>query len=214
MVAAIAPVSPVGPSRVRLAVVGELENVDARPADVTVTGVLRLSDGTELTRNNARDLMVHKLLPGERTPFVVVYDGVTEGVDVKIDPRQVSSFDVFAKAVVTGRDLDRDLATWSVPREREVALSLVNVGTAEATVPHALLALYDRRGVQWVDGAYSLEAVPPRQTRDLNVPTSLPAGYRVLSMGESRPDAVRGRFALPDGRSYTLTVHEFERETK
>jgi len=97
----------VGPSRVQVAIVGEVQNVDARPGDVTLSGVLRRRDGSEITRNNARDTMLHKLMPGERTPFAVIFDGVTAGVDVPINPDEIGSFDVFAKAVVTGRDLTR-----------------------------------------------------------------------------------------------------------
>ncbi|WP_424952832.1 hypothetical protein [Deinococcus sp.] len=211
LVAYTLPAAPSISSRVRLEIVGELENIGARPADVTVTGVLRRRDGSEAARNNAGDLTLHKLLPGERTPFVVVYDGVTAGVDSPLDPQQIGGFDVFAKAVVTGRDLDRDLAAWSRPQHQEVALRLVNVGTSEATVPQALLAVHDGQGVQWVGSAYSLEAVPPREERDLSVPSALPTGYRVLLRGPTWPGAAAGPFPLPDGRTYSLSLREFER---
>lgn len=209
----------IGPSRVRLVIVGELQNIDARPADVTVTGVLRRADGSEITRNNARDLVVHKLLPGERTPFAVVYDGVTAGVDVPINPDEVAQFEVFPKAVVTGRDLNRDLAAWSQPQGSQssggrISLQMVNVGKSEATIPHALLALYDAQGVQWLSAAYGLEAVPPRESRDLSVSTDLPPRYRVLLSRKTATPSPKGQFALPDGRRYTLTVHEFERDSQ
>ena len=205
------PAATPGPRPLRLAIVGELENIDARPADVTVTGVLRGGDGSEVARNNVGDSMLHKLLPGERTPFVVSFDGVSAGVETPLDPAQIASFEVYAKAVVTGRDLDRDLAAWSQPQKGTIDVRLVNVATTEATVPQALLSVYDGAGVQWITSAYSLEAVPPRESRRLSLASTLPPGYRVLLPGTVQPGAESGPFPLPGGRSYRLSVREFER---
>lgn len=205
---------PIGPSRLRLVIVGEVQNIDARPGDVTLTGVLRRRDGTEITHNNAGDLMVHKLLPGERTPFAVVFDGVTAGVDEPINPQDVASFEVFAKAVVTGRNLSRDLAAWATPGPQRLDLNLYNLGTREATVPHVLVAVYGQDGsVAWVTGTYGMEAVPPRESRDVRVPTTLPPHYRVLQTGPQLPGVGPTPRRFPLGsRTYALTVHSFVRE--
>lgn len=75
--------------------------------------------------------MMHKLLPLEITPFPVDFEGVAGlalqdtqqalafSPDVALDytlptDRQVGRFDLFAKGVVTHRDLDRDVGVQKV----------------------------------------------------------------------------------------------------
>ncbi len=159
-----------------LAIVGEVENLDARPADLTISGFLRGRDGLEISRNNARDLVLHKLLPGERTPFRIDFDGVT----APPDPAAIGDFEVALKAVVTSRELRRDLAIWSRREGDVLRLRVDNLGVREATVPQVLLSLYDRKGLAWVEREYLLESIPPREQREARLRAGLPKGYAVL----------------------------------
>jgi hypothetical protein len=110
----------------RFSLVGELMNLDADPADVTVTAFLYDDDGHELTVYNASEVMMHKLLPAEITPFRVDFEGVAgfalaEVVDdVTFNPSQswayspptntrLGQVNLFAKAVVAQLDLNRDV---------------------------------------------------------------------------------------------------------
>jgi hypothetical protein len=166
-----------------LAVVGELQNIDARPGDVTLTAILRDRDGWELRRNNAGTAILHKLLPGERTPFRVEFIGA----DAPSRLSDVHSFEVFAKAVVTGRDLERPLAGWitATPKNLDrpdelLHATIANTGTREATVPRALISLYDAKGLAWVEERAIIDAILPREFLETDLPAKLPTGYRVL----------------------------------
>jgi hypothetical protein len=166
-----------------LAVVGELQNIDARPGDVTLTAILRDRDGWELRRNNAGTAIIHKLLPGERTPFRVEFIGA----DAPSRLSDVHSFEVFAKAVVTGRDLERPLAGWITATPKNLVhpdellhATIANTGTREATVPRALISLYDAKGLAWVEERAIIDAILPREFLETDLPAKLPTGYRVV----------------------------------
>jgi hypothetical protein len=169
-----------------LSVVGELENADARPADCTVTVALRGLDGSAapsvLAKDNVGTLMIHKLLPGERTSFRVDFSGVSAPSDFGA----VSSFEVSAKAVVTDLDLERPLVVW-LHRDPTNAGALqgrvYNVSTADATIPRGLLSLYDANGLAWLTVITLPDHIAARDNAALQFSTALPNGYRVELLG-------------------------------
>ena len=204
--------------RRQFSVVGVIQNVDARPADLTLTAALRDAEGRALSYANAGTVMLHKVLPGESTPFRIDFDGV----NAPAEPETVTGFDLFPNAVVTSHDLERDLATWSRPVGDVLALQAVNVGTREATVPHALASLFDEEGLAWVSEAYGPEAIPPRDMREFSVPLTLPAGYeRVATFdpvvnvdifgGLELPGGEPPRFAFehPELSAYLIQLHAY-----
>ncbi len=176
----------------RHSVVGELINIDSDPADVTVTSYLRDDDQNELSRYNAQYVMMHKILPKEVTPFRVDFEGVagskiSQPLNVqKFDPvaftdpemtNAVTSFDVFAKAVVTSHDLLRALGVQNLLVSKGaddltyVSGELLNTGTHEATIPHLLFTYYDDSDrVAWVDHFYLRDAVRPQRTQAFSFP--------------------------------------------
>ncbi len=160
----------------RFSIVGEIQNTDARPADITITGLLRGADGNELSRANAGQMVLHKLLPGERSPFRIDFDDVA-----KIDdfPELVADFEVFVQAVVTGRNLERDLATWTKASSDHIDIRAVNLGTEEAGIPHAIISLFDDEGLAWVNEAFGMESIPPREAREFRAELSLPDKYHI-----------------------------------
>jgi len=161
----------------QFSIVGQIQNIDARPADLTVTAALRDTEGNALSYNNAGSLVLHKLLPGETTSFRIDFDGVS----APHDPDKVIGFDLYPNAVVTAYDLERDLANWSQVTEDALELRVVNLGTEEATVPHALLSLFDDDGVAWLSEAYISEAIPPREAQTLEMDLNLPNKYKLIS---------------------------------
>jgi hypothetical protein len=169
------------PERV-YSVVGELQNIDARPADITVTAVLRDAGGLEVRRNNAATAIIHKLLPGERTPFRIDFVGSNAPDNLE----DVSNFEVFARAVVTQRNLERSLGSWTRQEAGGLRASVFNVGTHEVTIPRALVSLYDAKGIAWVEERDLIEALPPRDVVSTTLPDRLPKGYAV------RQDRMRG----------------------
>ncbi|GHF46443.1 hypothetical protein HNQ07_002402 [Deinococcus metalli] len=200
-----------------LTVVGELRNVDARPADTTVTVIMRGPDGTPLVRENAGRLTLHKLRPGERTPFRVDILPPAPGQDVLPPgtPLDRLGVEVAARAVVTGREQDRPLMARSRVRHGQVEVIVTNVGTRTVGVPQALVTLLDARGAAWVHEAIGLRELPPGGTWAFRVPATPPAGTRVLGTVPAQPSAaappagpVPGTFARPGG-AYRITLNAF-----
>ena len=173
-------------------VVGELINTDVNPADITVTAVLFDKYHNILSTYNAQTGMIHKVLPKETTPFRVDFEGVagTGLIDATtllgefkaglVTPLHLSapiaSFEVYAKAVVTDHDLDRNVGEQSVSVQHDAngQLHLVgmlyNGGTTEATVPHILVTYYNSQGeVMWVDSYYIEQAVEPEHTEPFDI---------------------------------------------
>ena len=118
---------------------------------------------------------MHKVLPGETVPFRVAFEGVATVSDGSIaaneqagvfDPdsvvqltltEDVASYEVEAKALVTGRNLERlvvsDLA--HSPGESgsgRITATISNRGTETATIPVAVVSLLNVDGeVLWVE---------------------------------------------------------------
>ncbi|WP_189073993.1 6-pyruvoyl-tetrahydropterin synthase-related protein [Deinococcus sedimenti] len=178
----------------QVAVVGEVQNVGRQGASLTLSASVSDAAGEELGRNDATETFLPWLNPGERTPFLITFDGPGMTVDV----RDVVRFDVRAAGVATSRNLDRDLNLW----RRGDLVRVENTGAAEATLTNVIGALEDGAGTAWVERAYLMEAVPPMQSRETALPLALPAGYRVLG-GAAAPGRVRGA---------RLYAHAFHRE--
>ncbi len=188
----------------RWVLVGEVVNTDVDPADVTVTGQILDEDGEVLAQYDAAQITVHKLLPKERAPFRIEFEGIAGALDVRdpsageftpgavtelvIDDDAVAGFAVYTKAVVTGRELDRPLQLQQArvvdgPEGRELVGTLRNDGTDEVTIPHLLLTHRGPDGrVLWVDHAYLESAIRPQRSIDFRVPISDTDDVAVLDL--------------------------------
>lgn len=230
----------------RYSVVGELINTSSDPADVTVTSFLRDAQGGELIRYNAQEGMVHTLLPKEVTPFRVDFEGVagsvlSDTVDMKkfkpgaftppVITRPISSFDVFAKGVVTQHGLNRNLTIQDIALTTDaqgvthLTGTLLNTGTVEATIPHVLLTYYDAKSqVAWVDHIYIRDAVRPQRSQPIDLPLTQAADVQSLkSSGDMyanvmQPDVSAAtpwveRMPLPPSVGYSslrISIHALE----
>ncbi|MGL4304943.1 MAG: hypothetical protein ACRCSF_02215 [Mycobacteriaceae bacterium] len=88
----------------RWVVIGQVTNVDVQPADVTVTAQLRNQNLGLVASWNASQVMVHTLLPGQRSPFRLEFQSLaglgsygTE-VDGGVQAAGDNSFEVAAPA--------------------------------------------------------------------------------------------------------------------
>jgi hypothetical protein len=232
-------------SQRRYSVVGELINTDVDPADVTLAAYLYDDQGQVLTWYNAQLVMAHKILPKEVTPFRVDFEGVagaalgdlTTAGDFRpgaYSPitlsQRIAAFEVYAKAVVTGRDLYREVAAQDVAvrtggdRKPQVEGTLINAGIYEATIPHVLVTYYDAAGrVAWVDHLFGENAIRPQRAQPFAVPITPSTAVRVvLDRGDMfanilqsavRYDpAWRERIALPPEIGYAalrVSVHSY-----
>lgn len=231
----------------RFSVVGEVMNTDVDPADVTVTAYLYDSEGNELTWYNATDGMMHKLPPLDITPFRVDFEGVAgmaldetaEALSfrpgatwdyVLPEDAELGSYNVFAKGVVTGRDLGRnlgiqDLVAEFVDDELSVNGTLVNVSLREAVIPHVFVTLYDEEGaIVWVDHFYVPQSIRAQRRQDFRIPITPRADIGVIDIPNGAfsnaltdppvPPGPRADFLpLPpeSGYSYArVTVHDYD----
>ncbi len=229
----------------RYSVVGELINTDVDPADLTVTAILYDEEGNELSQYNAQQVIMHKLMPKEVTPFRVDFEGVAGAVLDDLDTAgdfhpdaysplmledPVAAFEVYGKAVVTGRDLDRSVAVQDIQvtmdEEGQAWLSgeVRNFGLSEATIPHVFITYYDAAGqVAWVDHYYLEEGIRPQRSQSFNLPITQPDDFEALDThadvyanilrDEVSPDAVWGeRIQAPpelDYETMRINVHYF-----
>ncbi len=168
-------------------IVGQLTNLDIDPADVTVTGRLRAGDGRELAEYQAGTGTVHKVLPGETVPFRVSFEGVAHSADDVdetagvFDPDavvqlvlddDVASYEVEAKALVTGRNLERlvveNLEITSTDGQTRLSASVANTSTDDATIPIVVLSYLDQNGsVMWVEPIPMSTAVRSQRARTI-----------------------------------------------
>ncbi len=183
-------------------VIGELENVDARPADCTVTAILRDAKNQVLAESNVGSLMLHKLLPGERTAFRVDFFGR----DTVKTPERLASFEVLAKAVVTQFDLQRPLATWAKPQAKVLDVKISNISAQSTMIPRVFLSLYDNKGLAWLEVQPIKQQIVPRQTIESQVLLVLPKGYVNLPIKNVSSDADVVFDALGKARLQPLTA--------
>lgn len=169
-------------------VVGEVINSDVTPADITVTAIVYDAAGEQLTRYNAQTVVMHKLLPKEVTPFRIDFEGVAgtgtgkRESAIEFQPgerfpvsasiwQRAASFQVYANAVTTGVDLQRDITAQAVevdPGETGATIGgiLLNTGAEEAVIPHLLLTYYDQSGaVAWVDEVFIDQSIRSQRTQ-------------------------------------------------
>ena len=191
------------PARILYSIVGTVRNEDSYPANVTVTGILRDLDQNELGRNNVQTKMIHKILPSESTLFRIDFNGTVSPEH----PWRVSHYELNAKAVVTGVDLERSLISYSRLEGEELEVELANIGTKEATVPHVILGLYDDEGLAWVTESFGLTSILPGGTAKLSAPAALPDFYKVITYQLPPLDVI----ADPDYGDYRVISHAFYR---
>jgi hypothetical protein len=124
---------------------------------------------------------------------------------------KIKAFEVYAKAVVTSRDLFREVATQSVSLKFDeegrpvVTGKLINNGTIEATIPHIFITYYDKDGkVVWVDHHYMEVSIRPQRVETFNLPLLSVGGVRsILEKGGLYSNDLAADFNpsnLPDER--------------
>lgn len=181
-------------------IVGQLTNLDVDPADITVTGRLRSADGVELAAYHAGLGTVHKVLPGETVPFRIAFEGVAQqglaqegSVDGAVGEEQgvfdpdsvvqltlddeVASYEVEARALVTGRNLERlavadvEISNREGSDSQVLRASLINRGTDNATIPFVITSYLDPAGeVVWVDSQPLSVAVRSQRSAEIEMP--------------------------------------------
>ncbi len=156
-------------------IVGEIQNIDNVPADVSIRGTLYSEDNRELTSFNAKDILKHKLLPKETSVFRIDFEeGIwkeeTMSLPATYNPEQftpvtlkevVSSFDLQVEGNIATTDLHSDLAIADLTIKEGKAEGIIyNSGIENATIPQLLVSFRNKdRKLIWVDKKYLEESV-------------------------------------------------------
>ena len=156
-------------------IVGELQNIDNVPADVSIKASLYSENNTKLATFNARDLIKHKLLPKERTAFRIDFEEYLWSDDTaplpgSFDPDQFTpaeissapvSFELQVEANVATTDLVDPLAISELSFTHDSIKGLLyNTGSDDATITQFLISHLDEQGrTCWVEQRYIAESI-------------------------------------------------------
>ncbi len=160
-------------------IVGELQNVDNVPADVTITGVLYNNNDDQLASYNVKHQIKHKLIPKEITSFKIDFENIAwlnnEEAKPKIfDPDQFTpihfdenpvTFNLQCVGNVATVDLFKGLVINELNIEGEqVNGVLFNSGLQEATIPQLLVSYYNKdKALIWMDHSFLSQGIRPQR---------------------------------------------------
>lgn len=186
-------------------IVGEIQNIDNVPADISVTGTLYSDENRMLATFNAKDVIKHKLLPKETTPFRVNFEDIAWKNTDDRKPTQYTpdtfteitleatpaTFEVQVKANVATTDLYQPLVLSDVylkynPLAQEEILSgfLFNQSVQDATVPQLLIGYYnDQKELIWTDATYIDASVRQQRKKDFTIPLEVQQHIRLIEKG-------------------------------
>lgn len=166
-------------------IVGEIQNIDNVPADVSVKGTLYDAQDLALATFNAKYEMKHKLMPKEITSFKVEFEGTAwvkpdEHAPLTFDPEQFTpielegkpvTFDLHVSANVANTDLYKSVVVNDIRIQDELLqATLFNPGTQQATIPQVLLSYYDAaHQLLWVDHHFLKEGVRQQRKQEVHL---------------------------------------------
>jgi len=172
-------------------IVGEIQNIDNVPADISVTGTLYSTDNRILAQFNAKDVIKHKLLPKETTPFRVNFEDIAWQNEDDVKPTKYTpdafteisleaiptTFNLQVKANVAISDLYQALVLADVslthnPLSQEEYLTgfLFNQSVQDATIPQLLVGYYDdQKELLWTEARYIDASVRQQRKQDFTI---------------------------------------------
>jgi hypothetical protein len=156
-------------------IIGELQNIDSAPADVTLKGTLYNDADVPLATYNAKYHLKHKLMPKETTAFRIDFEGIAwsstkdtipptfnpdEFTPVNLEERP-TKFDLQCAGNVAITDLHKGLTLQYLRFEHgKIEGMLFNSGVQEVTIPQMLVSYYDQnKELIWVDQHFVREGV-------------------------------------------------------
>ncbi|HTV81134.1 MAG TPA: hypothetical protein VME18_00680 [Acidobacteriaceae bacterium] len=159
-------------------VLGELLNNDVVPAWVTVRATLVGKDGKILGREGAFDMISHRLLPKEVTPFRIHFPNV--------DLSQVASIRMHPEAILISASADPVV---EILNQKYSALPIATLtgqlsdqSGQTVSFAHVLSTFYDSNGnVVWVSGRFIGRALLPQTPVNFTVPVPEDLARRITS---------------------------------
>lgn len=176
--------------------IGELQNIDTTPADVTIKGTLYNDNDVQLATHNAKYHLKHKLMPKETTAFRIDFEGIAwsstkDTIPPTFDPDEFTpinfeerptKFDLQCAGNVAISDLYKQLALQDIRTQGEkITGTLFNSGVQEVTIPQLLISYYDKnKELIWVDHHFLREGVRVQRKQYFEYDIAQLEGLKVL----------------------------------
>ncbi len=168
-------------------IVGEVQNVDNVPAYITVEGSLLDEKGKLISRYNAGNAIVHRLLPNEKTPFRIDFESQLDSLEenyLYLESNQdyanevykvPDDFNVFIRTMVSGQKMYKLMGVKELSVSgNDVNGSLVNYGTNEISIPQILLAEYDQSNqLKWIETKYLNSGLRPQRKKKFKIKSKI-----------------------------------------
>ncbi len=165
-------------------IVGELMNMDNEPAYITIEAVLFDSVGQEIVTYHVNDVIVHNLMPKEKTFFRIDFEDVAwEQSQVKFpdsfDPEisnpyqflsNPTSFVVFVKSTLTDERLHKLFGISDAFVSNDIIEgNLVNYGNHEIAIPQIITATTVDKSLVWAERHYLPKGIRPQREKDFSI---------------------------------------------
>lgn len=172
------------------AIIGEIQNIDNAPADVSIKGTLYNDENKELATYNAKYHIKHKLMPKEISSFRINFEGIAwsrtkDSIPDTFNPdeftpielsEQPTKFNLQAAGNVSNSDLYKSIALNDIHiSKNKLKGTLFNSGLQEITVPQLLITYYnDVKELIWVDHLFLKNGIRQQRKQyfDYNIITN------------------------------------------
>ncbi|WP_340064986.1 hypothetical protein [Ascidiimonas aurantiaca] len=181
----------------RYAVIGEVQNIDNIPSDVTLTATLYNKSDKKLAAYNAKYHVKHKLLPKETSSFRIDFERIawvktSDSVPDTFNPNEFTpveltelpvKFNLQVAGNVSASDLYKQLNLNHIQQSKNgIEGTLFNGGLQEVTVPQLLISYYDpEKKLIWVDHKFLSEGLRPQRKLSFNFKPKLPNEIEVIN---------------------------------
>ncbi|MGG5486374.1 hypothetical protein [Gaetbulibacter sp. PBL-D1] len=164
------------------AIVGEVQNIDNVPADVTLKGTLYNDTNKQLATYNAKYHVKHKLMPKESSSFRINFEGIAwsktqDSIPDTFNPdeftpvefeEQPTKFNLQVAGNVSGSDLYKNVVLSDIHiTNNSINGNLFNSGIQEITIPQLLITYYNaNKEMVWVDHLFIKEGIRQQRKQD------------------------------------------------
>ena len=166
------------------AIVGEVQNIDNVPADVTLKGTLYNDANKQLATYNAKHHVKHKLMPKESSSFRINFEGIAwsktqDSIPDTFNPEeftpvefeeQPTKFNLQVAGNVSGSDLYKNVVLSDIHiTSNTINGNLFNSGIQEITIPQLLITYYNaNKEIVWVDHLFIKEGIRQQRKQYFN----------------------------------------------
>ena len=179
-------------------VIGELQNIDHFPADITLKAILYDEDNIELATYSSKLESKHKLNPMEISSFKIDFEetawlSINDKASGTFDPhefhikkfdRPPKSFVLHVSSTVATVDLYQNIHFHQTRvKPDSINGQLFNAGNKEVTIPELLASYYRNDTLLWVDHHFIGESVRPHRKGPFTYLPKPIEGIKIIDQG-------------------------------